>query len=291
MSRESESSAFDRLSNDAKNIFEDAQVRVMIRGSKPAVYLGSDWKPSSEDVSGIHEALASMGIDAVVLPGFVGDRAQIERRLVAEPELAKLVGWDDSRSVGENMARPETTAPGRDRNHGLLAFILGYPRSAIESFVRLSGMESRGVPTNYRDFFVPGANPSIAERILDTRGKNSLARLSVVGERARIYRESAFENARGSDDRKKADTRHDLMMLEHEMEIRELLRSYWELTETDLNDIFIRYGIHLQNASGKNLYSFATSGAGASMAPDILALQERIAKTEGPVTKVVERYY
>lgn len=289
MQSESEPGAFDRLSNDGKKLFQDPQVRVMIRGSKPAVYLGTNWESATADADLVRQAFASLGVDAVVLPGFVGDKAQIQGRLNAEPGLAETVGWDASRSIEENMARPETTGPGIGRNHGLLAFVLGYPKSAIDAFLRREKLKKRGVPTNAREFFVPNMNPSIADTIRDPREIEILSRLHAVGARAEATRNEAFERAGTREDRSAARHAYDEALREHEKEVRELLQTNWNLSESETDDILVRVGIRLRNATGEDLYFFTTCGKDAENAPDILALEERIAKTEGPMTRIVEK--
>lgn len=285
MRNETAPSAFDRLPNEDRARLESPQMRILIRGMKPAVYLGDDHP--FLDVQGVRDALAGLGVDALVLKNFVVDRTQVAARLDAEPELADLVGWDRSRTIDENALRPETTAEAERRNHGLLAFVLGYPRSAIESFLRLSELRSAGIPTNPNDFFSQVGNEEIGRALTDDTARSILSRLRAIGRDAESTRIRAFERAESQADRQRANGEYLRTIRRYDDGVKDIYRRQWNLADEDIERLFSQKIVRLQTASGKDLYFFATSGPDAANLPDVAELERRLRRSGETITKVV----
>ncbi len=293
MRSETEYRPIDQSISEEDRVLKDPQMQALIRGIKPAVYFGWHFKEDrGPNLETIKTKLAQLGVEAMVLPsGLIVDQKQLEKRLTDEPEVAAAVGWDTQASLESNLGRSSITAEGKERNVALLGFILGYPKSSIESFTWKNDLWKAGVPTYIGEFFLPSetAPPQINERITDDEGRAILERLRLAGHSYKITRDVAFEKAATTEERILANEQYRKNLRQHLEDIQFLCQRYWQLDDRAIDRLLEPRGILFQTTDGKSLYSFTTGGTNSENSPDILHLEETIRGLEPDIKKIVTR--
>ncbi len=265
MASESEISAFERLSANDRDILSQPEVRGVLSGVKPAAF--EDWHGTIQDLQGIRDFLASVGIDALVTPHIIMNRETVARRIADEPELARLAGWKDGESV-DSLAEQFERLGAASENDVLRGFLVGFPASAILGFQRKETLGRRGVQTNPSEFFNPkfaDRNPSAA---VDDVSRMRLAALAAE------YASLPRLRWQSGPDRPTAEA-VDALLDRHREDISELYQRLWSLSETDADALAWKKSVAVKDANGENLCEFSTFGKDGDQAPDVLALQEK----------------
>ncbi len=267
MTHESEIPAFDRLSKSDRAVLSEPTVRGVISGIKPAAF--DDWASYIQDPVLVAEHLRSLGIDALVTPRIVMDRAQVARRIAEEPELARLAGWRDGEPVDslvETLARMKVAS----ENDVLRGFLLGFPASAIHGFRRKEELRLQGVPAYPEWFFYPDFFIRVPGVSADEKTRAQIA--SMAAEYA------ALPNLRWERGPDRPSPEAETALIDrHRNEISDLYQRLWNLSKQDADAMAWRKTVYIPNDDRDNIFTFLTFGKDADKAPDVLALQAKVA--------------
>ena len=267
MINESSIPAIERLSANDREILSQPEIRGVLSGVKPAAF--EDWHGTIQDLQGIRDYLSSVGIDALVTPRIIMNREVAARRIADEPELARLAGWQDGDHVDRLAERFEALGTSSE-NDVLRGFLVGFPASSVLGFRRKEELIRLGVQPNPEEFF----NPKFADRnpaaVIDEEGRARLA--SLAAEYAGLPR-LKWEHG---PDRPTAEAA-DALLDRHREDISDLYQRLWNLSKQDAEALAWRKTVLIKDAAGKTMFTFATFGKGGDKAPDVRALQMKVA--------------
>ena len=267
MNPESEISVFDRLSQNDRAILSKPNIKAVINGIKPAAF--EDWYGTIKEPELVAKHLRSIGIDALVTPHLVMDRAQVAHRIAEEPELARMAGYKDGESI-DALAESIEKTKSANKNNVLRGFLLGFPASAILGFRLKEELILRGVPAYpewffYPDFFIRIPGVSTDE---ETRAQIALM--------AAEY--AALPNLKWEHGPDRPSPEAESALFDrHRDEISGLYQRLWNLPKQDADAIAWSKGVYIPNDDPDNIFTFLTFGKNADKAPDVLALKAKVA--------------
>lgn len=265
MNPESPAPAIERLSENDRWLMGRPTIKAVISGIKPAAF--EDWGGRIQDLQGVRDYLSSIGIDALVLPNFIMDRAQVARRIANEPALAALIGWKEGMNI-DLLAEPYKHGKATDEIHALTGFLVGYPTSAILGFRRARELRTQGVP-EILPFYDADEFEQEEYRNVNADG------LALFEAMSKDFANLPLLKWKMGPPRPSTDSIKPLWD-KYRPAVIELYKRQWHLSEEDANLMAWRSSVQIKDADGGNLFEFATFGKDGDKAPDVLALREKV---------------
>lgn len=264
MTPESEIPAIERLSRNDREILSQPEVRAAIAGTKPAAF--EDWHGSIQDLQGVRDYLSSVGVDALVTPRIILNRAATLRRIAEEPRLAALAGWKEGMGPDDLATAFESMSTAHE-NDVLRGFLVGFPASAILGFRRKEELRLQGVPTVLGTFF-DAASKSVRSVVTNADGIATLDRMAAEYAGLPKHHWDAGPDRPSPEDER-------ALLDRFRPELSALYQRYWNLSEQDADSLAWQKSVEIRDRAGQTVCTFGTFGKDGDKAPDVQKLQEK----------------
>lgn len=204
--------------------------------AKPAIALGNQ----RVDVRALQEVL-DRGGDYEIVDNVIVNPRLVEARVASEPELALWVGWDREQTVAENVRRATARTDADTESQALMAFILGFPESAIRGYIGSRKIEV------------------LDESLVRERGsRDDLA----------LFR-AFHDSPQGSAER-------EAFGRQYGDDLRRIYRDIFHLGERAIDGYLVEHPVQISSPQGYPVYRFIAFGSPGEQASDIQELRERV---------------